>query len=115
LSELRDTANEIWLSPIGTWEALLLRAKGKIRLSLDLAEWIAESTAGTREAPLTREIALAAQQLPLGCWECGTSERWRTAELLIRLCRGHSGRGPSSVRLFVCQLHKEIHYDDDHH
>jgi len=65
LSELRDTANEIWLSPISTWEALLLHAKGKIRLSVDLAEWIAESTAGTREAPLTHEIALVAQQLPL--------------------------------------------------
>ena len=50
LSELRDTANEIWLSPISTWEALLLHAKGKIRLSVDLAEWIAESTAGTRIA-----------------------------------------------------------------
>jgi len=65
LSELRDTANEVWLSPISTWEALLLHAKGKIRLSVDLAEWIAESTAGTREAPLTHEIALVAQQLPL--------------------------------------------------
>ncbi len=65
LSELRDTENEIWLSPISTWEALLLHAKGKIRLSVDLAEWIAESTAGTREAPLTHEIALVAQQLPL--------------------------------------------------
>jgi len=65
LSELRDTANEVWLSPISTWEALLLHAKGKIRLSVDLAEWIAESTAGTREAPLTHEIALVAQQLRL--------------------------------------------------
>jgi len=65
LSELRDTANEIWLSPISTWEALLLHAKGKIHLSVNLAEWIAESTAGIREAPLTHEIALVAQQLPL--------------------------------------------------
>jgi len=65
LSELRDTANEIWLSPISIWEALLLHAKGKIHLSVNLAEWIAESTAGIREAPLTHEIALVAQQLPL--------------------------------------------------
>ena len=65
LLELRDSANEIWLSPISTWEALLLHAKGKIHLSLDLADWLAESTAGTREAPLTHEIALVAQQLPL--------------------------------------------------
>jgi PIN domain nuclease of toxin-antitoxin system len=65
LSELRDTTNEIWLSPISTWEALLLHTKGKIRLSVDLVEWLAESTAGMREAPLTHEIALAAQQLNL--------------------------------------------------
>jgi len=65
LSNLRDSANEIWLSPISTWEALLLHSKGKIHLKVDLAEWLAESTEGTREAPLTHEIALVAQQLPL--------------------------------------------------
>lgn len=65
LLELRNSANEIWLSPISIWEALLLNAKGKIHLSLDLVEWLAESTAGTREALLTHEIALVAQQLPL--------------------------------------------------
>jgi PIN domain nuclease of toxin-antitoxin system len=65
LSELRDTANEIWLSPISTWEALLLHTKGKIHLSVDLTEWLAVSTAGMREAPLTHEIALVAQRLNL--------------------------------------------------
>jgi PIN domain nuclease of toxin-antitoxin system len=65
LRDLRDSANEIWLSPISTWEALLLHAKGKIHLSLDLADWLTESTAGTREAPLTHEIALIAQQWSL--------------------------------------------------
>jgi PIN domain nuclease of toxin-antitoxin system len=65
LSQLRDTANEIWLSPISTWEALLLHTKGKIHLNVDLVEWLAESTASMREAPLTHEIALVAQQLQL--------------------------------------------------
>src|SRR5215470_16303701 len=65
LRELHESANEIWLSPISTWEALLLHAKGKIHLKVDLTQWLAESTEGTREAPLTHEIALAAQQLPL--------------------------------------------------
>jgi PIN domain nuclease of toxin-antitoxin system len=65
LSELRDTRNEIWLSPISTWEALLLHTKGKIRLTVDLVEWLRESTAGMREAPLTHEIVLVAQQLKL--------------------------------------------------
>jgi PIN domain nuclease of toxin-antitoxin system len=42
----------------------MLHAKGKIRLHGDPAEWISKATARTREAPLTHEIALAAQQLP---------------------------------------------------
>jgi PIN domain nuclease of toxin-antitoxin system len=65
LSEIRDTANEVWLSPISTWEAVLLHTKGRIHLSVDLVEWLAVSTEGIREAPLTHEIALVAQQLQL--------------------------------------------------
>ena len=61
--ELRNPANELWLSPISTWEALTLNATGRIRLRGNLAEWMA--TAPLREAPLTHEIALAARQLPL--------------------------------------------------
>ena len=56
--------NERWLSPVSTWEALILHAKGKIRLHADPAVWLTGATANTREAPLTHEIALAAAQLP---------------------------------------------------
>lgn len=62
---LRDRNNELWLSPVSTWEALLLNAKGRIRLRGDLSEWLAKATAHFREAPLTHEIVLAAHQLPL--------------------------------------------------
>jgi len=62
---LRDRNNELWLSPVSTWEALLLNAKGRIRLRGDLSEWFAQATAHFREAPLTHEIVLAAHQLPL--------------------------------------------------
>lgn len=65
LRELRDNANEIWLSPVSAWEALLLHSKGRIHLKVNLGEWLAESTEGTREAPLTHEIALVASQLNL--------------------------------------------------
>ena len=65
LQELKNPANELWLSPISTWEALTLNAKGKIRLRGNLAEWVTRATAPLREAPLTHEIALAARQLPL--------------------------------------------------
>ena len=65
LEELSNPENELWLSPISTWEALVLKAKGKIRLPADLSQWVAQATTPLREAPLTHEIALAARQLPL--------------------------------------------------
>ena len=64
-NELRDQGNELWLSPVSTWEALLLNARGRIRLHGDLSEWLTRATAHMREAPLTHEIVLAAQRLPL--------------------------------------------------
>lgn len=53
LDALKDTKNELWLSPISTWEALTLHHKGRIRLHADLAAWLVQATAGTQEAPLT--------------------------------------------------------------
>jgi len=63
--ELRDPGNELWLSPISTWEALVLNAKGRLRLRGDLDQWVAEATAKFREAPLTHDIVVEAQQLSL--------------------------------------------------
>ncbi len=63
LQRLADPSNELWLSPISTWEALMLQRKGRIRLPADLSEWLSKSTAGIFEAPLTHEIALASQRL----------------------------------------------------
>lgn len=63
--ELIDGDNEIWLSPVSTWEALLLNAKGRIQIRGDLVRWVARATEHLQEAPLTHEIVLAAQQLPL--------------------------------------------------
>lgn len=62
--ELRDGNNELWLSPVSTWEALLLHAKGRVRLHSSLREWMASATAHFREAPLTHEIVMAAHELP---------------------------------------------------
>ena len=64
-NELRDGNNELWLSPVSTWEALLLHVKGRIRLHGSLREWVANATMHLREAPLTHEIIVAAQELPL--------------------------------------------------
>lgn len=65
LRELQDSSNELWLSPISTWEALTLHSKNRIEIKEDLKDWLARATAGKTEAPLTHEIALVARQLPL--------------------------------------------------
>jgi PIN domain nuclease of toxin-antitoxin system len=65
-NELRKPENEIFLSPISTWEALILQSKGRISMRRDPAEWVARNTAPFREAPLTHEIALVSQQISLG-------------------------------------------------
>ncbi|MGA9528371.1 MAG: type II toxin-antitoxin system VapC family toxin [Terriglobales bacterium] len=65
LAHLKDQNNELWLSPMSTWEALTLHYQGRIRIKEDLPDWLARATTGTREAPLTHEIALVARQLPL--------------------------------------------------
>ena len=65
LHALQDPENELWLSPISLWEALLLERKGRISIQGDLAFWQARATARFREAPLTLEVVLRAHQLDL--------------------------------------------------
>jgi PIN domain nuclease of toxin-antitoxin system len=63
--ELSAPENELWLSPVSTWEALILHEKGRIHLEENLARWVIDSTAAFREAPFTHEIALASRNLTL--------------------------------------------------
>lgn len=65
LKELQSANNELWLSPMSTWEALTLHHKGRIHVGGDLRDWLTKATANTHEAPFTHEIALIARQLPL--------------------------------------------------
>jgi len=65
LVQLKNQDNELWLSPMSTYEALTLYYKGRFEIDGDLSEWLARATAGTREAPLTHEIALVARQLSM--------------------------------------------------
>ena len=64
-NELNDENNELWLSPVSTWEVLLLQSKGRIQLHGNARDWITRATALMREAPLTHEIVAVAQELPL--------------------------------------------------
>jgi PIN domain nuclease of toxin-antitoxin system len=63
--ELKNPDNELWLSPVSTWEALTLHTKGRVYLAENAREWIVRNTAPFREAPLTHEIATAAEFLSL--------------------------------------------------
>jgi PIN domain nuclease of toxin-antitoxin system len=65
IRELTNSGNELWLSPISTWELLTLNAKGRVRLSGDPEFWLARAIRGMQEAPLTHEIAAAAVQIPM--------------------------------------------------
>ena len=62
---LKHSANELWLSPISTWEALTLNHKGRIKFDSDVDTWIARTTATLKQAPLTHEIMITARHLAL--------------------------------------------------
>ncbi len=66
--ELADPNNELWLSPISTWELIVLVQQGRITLDQDVAAWIAHKLSATplREAAITQDVALeiARVQLP---------------------------------------------------
>lgn len=63
--ELREPSNEQWLSPISVWEATVLQRKGRLVIPGNAADWFEQSLAGLHEAPLTHEMALLAEKLPL--------------------------------------------------
>jgi PIN domain nuclease of toxin-antitoxin system len=65
--ELADPGNEIWLSPISTWEALMLVHKGLIDLGGDPESWLREAwtKTGPKEAVLTNEVVLQSCSLQL--------------------------------------------------
>lgn len=62
---LANPENELWVSPVSTWEALMLQRKNRIQLRSHFLAWVKQSTPGIFEAPLTHEIVLAAEQLDL--------------------------------------------------
>jgi PIN domain nuclease of toxin-antitoxin system len=52
--------NELWLSPLSTWELLVLVERRRVVLDQATDAWIAEAMARAplKEAPLTHEVAL---------------------------------------------------------
>ncbi|MCP3872231.1 MAG: type II toxin-antitoxin system VapC family toxin [Desulfobacteraceae bacterium] len=65
---LEEKSNDLWLSPITTWEVLMLCEKGRIRVDhKDSIKWIKEilKTLPFREAPLNHEVAIRSRQVDL--------------------------------------------------
>lgn len=62
--ELSNSTNDLWLSPISVWEALVLMQKGRIRVE-DPFGWVERAADQMREAPLTQEIVRIGLSLPL--------------------------------------------------
>jgi PIN domain nuclease of toxin-antitoxin system len=64
---LSSATNELWLSPVSTWELIVLVEKGRIVLETDCDQWLASvaERAPAREAPLTSEIVRATRAVHL--------------------------------------------------
>lgn len=64
---LQQPGNDLWLSPISTWELVVLAGRGRVTVDGDLDAWVrrAHERAPLREAPLTHEIALETSRLDL--------------------------------------------------
>lgn len=64
---LGSVENELWLSPISVWEALLLAERGRVRVDSSPAVWVEQmvSALPRREAALTHDIAVASRRLVL--------------------------------------------------
>jgi PIN domain nuclease of toxin-antitoxin system len=62
---LRDSANELWLSPVSVAELIVLLRKGRLKLPHDVRSWVAKTIEDLQinEAPLTVEVALAISSL----------------------------------------------------
>ncbi len=65
--ELEREDNELWLSPVSVWEALVLAEKGRIELLPDPERWVRDALHDVpmKEAPLIREVAIQSRRLPI--------------------------------------------------
>lgn len=65
LEALESTESELWLSPISTWEMLLLIERGRIVVDETPAKWVANAVGvmPCKEAPVTHQVALESRKL----------------------------------------------------
>ena len=65
--EIAAARNELWLSPVSIWEALLLAERGRLRFQDEPSRVLeaALDEGGYRDAPLTRDVAFESRRLSL--------------------------------------------------
>ena len=65
--ELERPSNELWLSPITTWETIILVEKGRVVLNSNPEIWIKTVTRKIpfKEAPINHEVAIQSRQVDL--------------------------------------------------
>jgi len=59
-AELQNPENQLWFSPISSWEIILLEKKGRVFLDPDPASWLREAfkIVPLKEARINHEIAI---------------------------------------------------------
>ncbi len=64
---LEDSANQLWLSPISIWEALMLGERRRVTLLPDPVAWVRQALERfpLHEAPLNHEVALESRSVDL--------------------------------------------------
>ncbi len=66
-SALQSPENELWLSPISIWEALMLVERGRLSVESDASKWVEDMVRALprREAPLTHQVAVESRRVSL--------------------------------------------------
>jgi PIN domain nuclease of toxin-antitoxin system len=66
-AEIDDPENELWLSPITTWETIVLIQKGRLVVNSNPETWIKSVLVKIpfREAPINHEVAIQSRVLRL--------------------------------------------------
>ena len=65
--ELENPANEIWVSPITTWEIIILAEKGRVELNDEPFVWIQNvlNSMPFKQAALNHEVAIQSRLIKL--------------------------------------------------
>ena len=66
-ADLESLSNELWLSPINTWEVIILVERGRVALETDPITWLRSvyTRIPFKEAPITHEVAIQSRTIDL--------------------------------------------------